>query len=697
MSEVLRLLDAYVAVAGGSIESPEKGIRVFKPAPSEVAWFGATTRVLALDIESMDLHPDAEVAVIGSRFAQDLLAAARSRGGQLHRGFVETSAGAGAKFPSASLVLTRGQVRDTRTEAEWLPIGRLHLAASVRTGSRVEDRLVQTGWFDLSTGQPIGKVEIDELDCRVRERADAGEHQIASPQPLQHLLPGFLDDVEARLEEWLAGARAEVERSLQRELSRLDGYYGRLIKEAQDGPGGSDAVRAYRQEHERRKAEEIARNRASAELRPMQLELCQVLAERAHTLLLDGSIEATLTSRRLLLGDADWDLLCPSCHGSEPRAWSVCSGGHVACATCTESCTICGGTSCDEHGGGTCRGGDGESVHHVCDDHARRCASCQSTFCVEHAGVCLAGGHRVCLTCLESCASCGQAICYNHTTFTATPTFVPGEGDEAEEPRPLCPACVRLCRDLKDEVRGVDEVEMCQTCGKDVCSRHREVCAVDGERHCLSHLERTDFTRRWVCPEHRGRCEVHTDVLLASDEVEPCTACQKWVCGEHRGSCFADGRTYCREHIVDLGGGEFACAEHHGTCVFDQHPMKLTELEQCPVCGEPACSGHRAECSSCGASVCTRDYGLSSKECRTCSQLMATQDPGDLLIEAFSGLGDRSLGRPVEWEVARDATRRVARVKLSSWGRSVTFAFDHRGEFVTSAIFHGRIFTERLK
>ncbi len=622
MSEVLRLLDAYVAVAGGSVERPEGGLRVFRPAPSEAAWFGGEARVLALDIESMDLHPDAEVAVAGSRFAHDLLAAVRSRGARLHRGFVAPSDAPGSVQPTASLVLRRGRVREVRVEAGWLPVGRLHLAASVRTGSQVEDRLVQTGWFDLTAGQPLGEAP-EGIGGGEAMVWDSGSHPVLEPRPLETLLPGFLDDIEDRLAQWLAGAGAEAERTLQRELARLDAYYGRLVEEAGDGEGAEDAVRAYRQEHERRTAEQIARNQASAELRPVQLELGYVLTERALMVLDDGAAEATLTGRRLLVGEAGWALPCPTCHTPAPEAWAVCTGGHMVCSACTESCSLCGATSCGDHGGGACPGGEGVPAHTVCDAHGQRCPSCAGTTCAHHAGLCLSCDQPVCSTCLGACASCGQAVCRACTTPTAT------------EPRPLCPACVRYCRGRDDEVRGVDEVAPCGTCGADVCPRHREVCAVCGEPHC-------------------------------------------------------------REHVVELEAGEFACPPHQGVCVVDGRRRKITELDPCPVCGEWVSAGHRAACASCGGWACTRDVDPSSQECRTCGRLEPTADPDEALIEAFSALVDPGLGRPAEWSVARDATRRVARVKLSSWGRSVIFALDHRSEVVTSGVFHGRIFTRRL-
>lgn len=680
VSEVLDLLKAYVAVAGGSIEAPEPGLIRFTPAPDESRWFGQAARLLAVDIEQMDVHPEAEMAVMGSGFSDDLLNAIRSRGARVDRGFLAPSRPPDSGAAIGGVRVRRGHVAGANLLTAWLPVGRLHVAVSVRTGYEVDDHLVSTGLFHLGTGAPLpGEIE------DVEHLPDPGEYEVAPIPALEGALPAMLDDIERALTSKVEAARTEAERRLTEELARLDWYYGRLIAEEQRRANGPDmdAVRSYEADRERRRAEEIARNSASAELRPVQVEVHHVLAQRRRLVLEDQGTRAAVDGHRLLVGDGGWAMPCPSCGSETPEHWAVCSDGHAVCSDCSTACTICGSTSCGRHGGGRCQAGD----HFVCHDHAETCFGCGGTHCSEHTGLCEQGHHEACTGCLTECEACGSSVCQRHMRQTV--------GRPAAPSRTLCPGCVRTCRGQAAEVLGPDQVTSCATCGQDVCREHSGPCSVDGAVHCRTHLRRTDRSRLYVCPEHVASCRSEPGAVHAANEVEVCGSCGSTTCEAHAARCYADGRLHCADHVVVLPDGTSSCPDHYRICVVDQQPARVDEVERCPVCSHGACDGHRRECGECGRSVCSTDWA--SGRCRTCSGLEVQQDASDELLDAFVRLKDEKWGRITKWEEGRDASHRVVRVTLSRWRRTVTFCWDHERQDVTRAILSGVFRSKRIR
>lgn len=681
MSDVVRLLDAYVQLAGGRIEVPEPGLLRFTCAAEDERWFGQGPRLLAFDIEHMDLHPTAEMAVVGSAFAEDLITAIRSRGARADKGFLAPSIQPeGDGGVPVDIPVRRGQLVERETEATWLPIGRLTTAASVRTGHEVKDHLVTTDVFDLTTGRPVPSELVASETL-----ADHGDYRVHPIESIEGVLPGMLDDVEEALEPRVEEARKEAERRLEKELRRLDRYYERLIAEERRRPGGPDvgAIGTFEADRDRRKKEELSRNRASAVVRPVQVEVYYALAQRVRLTLQDGTAQGVFEGRRLLIGEPIWEAPCPACQENAPEAWAVCDHGHLVCSSCTDACTICGSTTCERHGGGVCSPGG----HAVCSSHGEKCEGCGRLHCSEHAGICETGLHRACVSCLVECAVCEAPTCSAHSFKTVS--------KRGRESRTVCGGCVRYCRGNHGEVLAKDQVMTCSTCGQDVCADHRGHCQVDEKVHCISHLEKTDASRRLVCTQHLATCRSEPGVVFASDEVTACATCGEDVCRNHGEECYADGQVHCPEHHVTLPGGEHSCSEHSGVCVVDDALARIDRLERCPVCSNGACDNHRSACATCGRSVCAND--LSGQECRTCINLKENHDPADELVDAFVALADEGWGRSTHWEEARDATHRVVRVSLSRWGRKFVFCWDNHTDQVTDAVFHGLIRTKKVR
>lgn len=680
MSDLLDLLESYVKVAGGTVEVPEPGLVRFTPAPAERVWFGNRIRILALDVEHMDIHASAEMAVMGSGFSDDLLKAIRSRGARVDRGCIAPSRAPEGGERTAEVELRRGSVVDTNLNTTWLPVGRLHVAASVRTGHEVDDHLVSTRLFHLGTGATLPGNLADAAHL-----PGPGEYPVTAIPPVEESLPAMLDDIERGLTEKVESAQTEAQRRLKEELARLDRYYGRLIAEERQRRNGPrmDAIRAYEADRERRKAEEEARNRASAELRPVQVEVHHVLAQRRRLILEDEGIRGVLEGHRLLIGEAGWAMSCPSCGNTTPETWAVCTEGHAVCSVCSDGCTLCGATTCERHGGGRCVAGR----HATCRDHGEQCTGCGELRCSEHAGICEDGSHMACTGCLVACDICGSQICGSHTRTTVARKDVPS--------RALCGDCVHTCRGQQAEMLGNDQVVTCATCGQDVCTEHRAPCSVDGATHCRSHLRKTDRSRLNVCPDHVAACRSEPGVVYAANQVEACGSCGHSTCQEHGAVCYADGLVHCQDHVVVLPDGSSACAAHHRICGVGEHPARSDFVEACPICRHGVCDEHRRECDECGRSVCSRDW--SSKLCRTCNRLQVQDDPPDELLDAFIRLAGGKWGRTVKWEEARDATHRVARVTLSRWRRTVVFCWDHTTREIASATLKGLFRSQRLR
>lgn len=698
MNEIVHLLSEYVSLAGGELEQPEEGLIRFTPAREDVDRFG-TVRLIALNPESMDLHPDAEVAIVGSRFVTDLLDAIRQHGTRWNRGYLDPASHLDLADGVPALPLRRGTVESANVSTRWVPYGRLTAAASIRIGHEVQDQLVVTGFFNLTNGSPLDAEGMGAVSAGLSSTAlgsQRGAYDVARSLPLTQTLPAMLSDIENGLSATVADAGQTASRALARELKRLETYYGQLVAEARRRPTNvsQDAVRAYEGDLERRRVEEIARHQVKVDLRPAQLEVVNILAQEVAYSLRDDGHTGRLFGHRRLLGEPAWLVICPNCQAT-PDHWAVCTGGHVLCSSCSTDCSQCAASSCSAHGGGVCTDSDGRT-HVLCADHLLSCPSCQGGYCTDHAAECRVGQHTSCLACSRECEACGSTVCRAHSVQTTTGAFLPSEDLPAERARTLCPACVRFCRGLRDEIRAVDEVDTCKVCGTSVCAEHAGVCTVTGDTQCLSHLTRTDRSRRLVGPHHQARCAAEPDLLFASDEIAPCSECGALFCSEHRVNCYYDGAEFCAEHAVGLRNGEYSCAEHHGTCVVDKAPAKLSSLLTCPVCASPSCLTHSAECSSCGMPVCANDFLVDSKTCRTCGGLRVVDQPDDRLLDAMAELVPDA-GPVRRWEVGRDASRHVARATISRWGKTVTFVLNHGSNRATSALQHGVIFGRRLR
>ena len=682
------LLERYVAAAGAELTEIATGLAELRLPPAERKWFNDRETIrIAFTLDALEGDPEAEIAVVGSPLLEQLVAAIRARGSRASFGQLLPDHEPSTDAAELRIPVTNGTAGVVSIDVAWHKVVRLVARVVIRAGGEVEEHLVESGFFDATTGIPVPPAiaeactsraasRTSDDDSRPRRRADTRR---ARPRPIGDLITIALTELRSSLGEKVARLREEARARLHEELRRIDGYYESML----DDSGGRGAAladgaarRAVEAEHARRRAEEERRHQVRAIVHPVQLAECELLVQRATWELAgDRGVQASLVAERWLNGTGDWTLACPQCSARSPESLSLCKSGHVACHNCASTCSACDGVFCSEHGIAACHV-DGRPV---CAEHARTCESCQEPYCTAHEATCADGEHPACSECVSPCALCGRSVCTEHATTTSAST---PRGE-----RRLCAACVRLCEGGKSEPVGADEVTRCASCEKYVCEQHRSTCAVDQHVHCSKHLRRTDGSRRLVCDAHREHCAFEPNAVFAFDEVASCSACERHVCAKHSHACVEDGRLYCDHDVMLLRGqaGKFVCREHGSICHVDQGAYRIGDTVECPVCAKPTCKAHLRNCESCGRAVCVADLrnaNIPQKKCITCSQLRETAEPEDHVIDAVAAtVGGRQ--RPKRWRTARDATHTVVELDLG-WTRRIVLAVRH-GDNVADA------------
>ena len=550
------LVERYCDLAGVKLLDKGADLRELKLPLAERAHFqGRASLRLALSVDALERNPDAEIAVLGSPFLTHLIEAIRTRAGRLSLGIipppppVATDDEDVAPSVAPPVPVRDGKARQSSVGLAAHPIGRLVARVVLRAGAAVEEAVVESDVFDLSTGTRSSHDVaglFQELEARRIKPAaasaipDADQVPPREPDEMLKLLIGNLREKSA---ERVAARQAAAATQVATELDRLDRYFASILADKSD----AEAERAITALHERRRTEEVRRHQVKAIVHPLQLVAARVLVQRAEwELRSTHGRRAQLAAQRPLAGAAAWVVACPHC-GRAPTELVVCKheGGHCACDACSLRCPVCAEDFCADHGIAKCRVDD----QPACEEHARVCQSCRMPHCSVHEGLCAEGDHPACSACLEACGSCGRVVCNRHAQQS-----VP---DAPKGSRRLCTACVRYCEGGTNEPVGVDEVTQCASCSKSVCTAHQAVCVVDGHVHCSRHLHRTDASRRLVCGEHRVSCAEEPAAIFASDEVAGCPVCGKDVCAQHRAACAYCGRQVC---MADLAQPSRHCA-----------------------------------------------------------------------------------------------------------------------------------------
>jgi hypothetical protein len=627
--QIPALLERYCTLAGVKRSALAADHCELKLPAAERRFFRDRAAVqVAYSLDALERAPNAEIAVLGSPFVSQLIEAIRARGARRTLGLIASAQGAADSHDAElTLPVRDGTVKRRATRLAMHPVGRLIARVVLRAGAGVEEAVVESDVFDLSAGAKVS----DDVACAFSE-LEAGRLEPADPSAVAHAAPVpareppdllrlLLGHLQEKSAERITARRDAAEQALAVELARLDRYFESILREQSD----ASAIETVTALAERRRTEEIRRSQVKAVVHPLQLVEAAVLIERAEWQLESkGGHRADFSAQRSQAATADWVMTCPNC-GRPPASLVVCRHEHCACDACSSRCSVCADDFCTRHGIAECRV-DGQPA---CDEHVHICPSCRLQHCTAHEGVCAEDGHPACSTCLAPCGSCGRLVCNRHA-----------EQSDAAAPkgsRRLCAACLRYCEGGTSEPVGVDEVAICATCGKSVCTAHQAMCVVDERVHCSQHLRRTDRSRRLVCGKHRAACVEEPAALFATDEIEPC-----------------------------------------------------------PVCGRDSCRDHRAACSHCGRQVCTADVGRESGRCTTCAQLAAVRELPDAVVTAALAATGRRPSSSGRWRVARDRSHVVVEVDLGLKRRAV-FTVRHGDSAPDSVVRHSLLGSKRGK
>lgn len=691
---VRALLDRYVALSGAQLVTLAPDLQQLTVPASDRGSFARRSAIrLAFSADALREDEKAELAIVGSPFVAQLIAAVRRRGARLDHGRLSNAAAVAELSPPAPLPVSNGRVADTTTRLARHRLGRLTARIVTRAATQIKETLATSDVFDLCTGAAVGAdiaraCDADQVvdavwDARWREIPVAPARQPAE------FIRLMLASLERQLRPEVDALESQAQTRLVLELGRIDRYYSTLLEDV-GGRGteipDSASRRAIQAEHQRRRREETERHQVRATVHPVQLAEWEVAVQRSDWVLESTTgHRGTFTAQRLLAGEQAWIVMCPTC-GTSPGALSVCHTNHVACATCARRCSVCADIFCPEHGLAACH----IDAAPACSNHARACACCQKPHCSAHEGVCAETGHATCVSCLSPCAHCGRIVCDQHA--------VSSDPDAPRGARRLCRECVRLCEGGTSEIVGPDEVTGCASCNRDVCERHQARCDVDTLVHCSKHLRRTDRSRRLVCERHRASCQHEQNTVFASDEVTTCSTCSWSICLAHAGVCTSDGLRHCNTHLLPLRDvpGKLACKDHRSICHIDDEVFSRKGTSACPSCNRLTCAEHRRICQNCGRRICVADFRTGATICGTCAQLADAEDLPNAILAAV-GAATGSHGRKVKrWRSARDARHVVVELDLG-WTRRLVLAIPHLGGRAESVVWHSLLGTRTVR
>ena len=687
------LLERYVAMVGAELSDVSRGIVELHLPPSEQQWFRDRSIIrIAFTLDALERDPDAEIAVVGSPLLEQLVAAIRAHGTRASYGRLAPEHEPQAEAAELSIPITNATAGVPRVDVAWHRVVRLLARVVVQAGGNVEEHLLESGFFDATTGIAVPRAIADKCAALKPRRRAAKKVEVphAEARPTADLINFALADLHVALGSKVTRLRNNAERALESELRRIDRYYESLLNDAAAHGATDDASgarRAIEAEHARRRAEEERRHEVRAIVHPVQLTECELLVQRATWQLVgeNKDARAELVAERWLNDSGDWTLACPHCGATAATAFSLCNAGHVACDRCASTCSVCEDVFCADHGIAACHV-DGRAT---CAGHARTCGSCDKPYCTEHELTCMVGDHRACSECVSPCAICSRLVCDEHATTTAS--------SAPQGKRRLCTECVRHCEGGANEPVGADEVAQCSTCEKNVCEQHAKTCSVDRAVHCTKHLRRTHGSHRLVCERHRENCAFEPGGIFASDELQECGSCGARVCATHSHACVEDGRLYCDKDVIALRNepGKFACLTHGAICHVDRSGHRTSDAVQCPVCAKAACKSHVRTCEWCGRTICFSDFKSMHSHCLTCAQLKEVAEPSEELVAAvLKAL--QSDQHPSHWKSARDATHTIVEVHLG-WTRRVVLAIRHSDNGAEIGKTHSAVASKKFK
>src|SRR5207245_7028936 len=227
------LLERYCGLAGvkQAARGPDHS-ELSLPPPERPFFRDRAALRVAFSLDALERDPDAEIAVLGSPFLSQLIEAIRARAGRLSLGMIPPPVAADSQgaptAPGPDVPVRDGTAQRGTARLAAHPIGRLVARVVLRAGAAVEEAVLESDVFDLSTGTRIGDElagMVLDLEARRVRPAQPGAIRDAvlmpsrQPDELLQLLLGNLRDKSA---ERVTAQHAAAEGELATELERLD-------------------------------------------------------------------------------------------------------------------------------------------------------------------------------------------------------------------------------------------------------------------------------------------------------------------------------------------------------------------------------------------------------------------------------------------------------------------------------------------
>ncbi|PYO73924.1 MAG: hypothetical protein DMD64_05650, partial [Gemmatimonadetes bacterium] len=253
------LVERYCDLAGVKLVDKGADLRELKLPLAERAHFqGRASLRLALSVDALERNPDAEIAVLGSPFLTHLIEAIRTRAGRLSLGMIPPPPPVAADeedvAPSVAppVPVRDGKARQTSVGLAAHPIGRLVARVVLRAGAAVEEAVVESDVFDLSTGtrcssppSPLSPGErgddvaslFEDLETRRVKPAAASAIPDADqvpPREAQELLRLLIGNLREKSAERVAARQAAAATQVATELDRLDRYFASILADKSD-------------------------------------------------------------------------------------------------------------------------------------------------------------------------------------------------------------------------------------------------------------------------------------------------------------------------------------------------------------------------------------------------------------------------------------------------------------------------------
>ena len=346
-SRLRPLVERYAALAGVRLDETAPQLLELQLPEAEQAFFAGRERVVvAFTVGALELSPDAEMAVVGSPFVEQLLAALRTRGGRERLGVIPNEEP--GEPPAIGVDVVNGKAAQPKLTYARHAVGRLLARVVIRAGAAVEEHLLESRYLDLVTGGPLPAeaaaacVAVEQGMSLATADPVPAKAKRASSRPFNELIDLMVADLQAKLAPRLEKLREESARHLALELERIDSYYHRMLEDAGSARTNltddafADAARAVETEHARRRIEEERRHQVRTAVHPLQLMEAELVVERARwTLTGTGGGRGTLTASRYCVEDParGWRLRCPTCD-AEPAALILSGDTELACPAC---------------------------------------------------------------------------------------------------------------------------------------------------------------------------------------------------------------------------------------------------------------------------------------------------------------------------------------------------------------------------